>query len=385
MSGEADYPVVQPVHKRDDLPVARPARRTVHSQPSGFSALLSWFFRLVLVASLVTNIIFLIIYLPQSKVESSLSEKYYTGQSVARDKVAIVRIDGTLLEGLTGFATQQIRDAARDDDVKAVVVAVNSPGGSVTASDQLYRQIIDLRDGKWVKPSGKNTQPKPVVVAMESVAASGGYYIAVPAHAIFAEPTTITGSIGVYIPVIDLHELAEKYGVKVHLIKKGELKGSGSMFKALSPEERLEFDENIEATYQRFMSIVKEGRGNRLKYGLREEIQVPLKTKPGETWVRRLADGGVFTAEQAKEFGLIDEIGYTSDAIAHAKKLAGLDEAQVITYSRPISLSDALLNLKADRPGAFNLRDIPGATARMWYLTPGYELSGVQVPEGWLK
>jgi len=381
MSHDHGIPTVHPASPQRDLPVARPIRG--HAGPprrSALGTLMSCIFWLFLLTSVAFNLVLLTWYMPDTVLgPTSLSEKYHSGESRATDKVAIVRIDGAIIEGLTGFATQQIRDAARDDNVKAVVIAVNSPGGSVTASDQLHKQIVDLRDGKWEKPSGAKTKPKPVVVAMESIAASGGYYIAAPAQRIFAEPTTITGSIGVYIPILDLHELAGKHGVQVHIIKKGELKASGSMFKPLTPEERAEYEESIEATYQRFMKIVKDGRGDRLKVGLREELKVPSLVRPGETVTRRLADGGIFTPEQALEYGLVDEIGYTEDAVAAAKKLAGITEAKVITYNRPISLADSLLGIRAPEPPALDLANLPGATARMWYLTPGYEFSGVKL------
>lgn len=378
-----DIPSVQPIGGGNEPPVARPARVSYGPPPpSAFASVLGWMFRIVLVASLFGNVLLLYLYLPDSMLGSNrLTEKYHSGSASARDKIALVRIDGSIIEGLMGYASQQIRDAARDDRVKAVVVAINSPGGSVTASDQLHKQISDLRDGKWEKPSGSSSNAKPVVVAMESIAASGGYYIAVPAQSIFAEPTTITGSIGVYIPILDAHELVEKYGVKMHYVKKGELKASGSMFKEFTPEERQEYEEETEATYQRFMKIIRDGRGSKLKAGLRDELKIPSLIRPGETVTRRLADGGIFTPAIALQYGLIDQIGYTDDAVAEAKKLAGITEAKVITYNRPISFSESFLGMDAkNHESALSLHNVPGLTARMWYLTPGYELSGVKVP-----
>jgi protease-4 len=385
MSEGQSIPLVQPVGQPRELPVARPTRGSYGPPPpTAFGSLLSWIFRTLLLVSIFFNVVFLFLYLPDTMLgTSSLTEKYHSGEASATDKVAIVRVDGSIVEGLMGYASSQLRDAARDDRVKAIVLAINSPGGSVTASDQLHKQIIDLRDGKWEKPSGSRSNAKPVVVAMESIAASGGYYIAAPAQSIFAEPTTITGSIGVYIPILDLHELADKYGVKMHIVKKGELKASGSMFKEFTPAEREEFDEQIEATYQRFMKIVKDGRGAKLKVGLREELQVPSLVTEGKTIVRRVADGGIYTPEQALQYGLIDHIGYTEDAIAEAKKLAGITSAKVITYNRPITFGESFLGISSNRPDeGLNLSRIPGMTARMWYLTPGYELTDVRVPMG---
>lgn len=382
MPNPSDIPTVQPAGASSGKPPAT----MVHVMPyrrSLFGVLLDVLLVFALIGSLLLNFVLIAMLLPDLLAEeySTLTERYHSGTSSAEDKIAIVRIDGPILEGLSGYFHNQLRDAARDEAVKAVVVAVNSPGGSVTASDQLHKQISDLRDGKWPLPSGKTSKPKPVVISMEAVAASGGYYVAVPGQKIFAEPTTITGSIGVYAPILDLHELAERHGVKMHIIKKGELKASGSMFKELTPEERAEFDEQIEAAYQRFMQIVRDGRKDRLKIGLRDEIQMPSLVRPGETVIRRLADGGIFTAQQAKEYGLIDEIGYTEDAVAEAKRLAGLKEARVITYEPPLSLMDSLLGIRKEAPKAsIDLSSLPGFSRKVWYLTPGYELSGLKLP-----
>jgi protease-4 len=340
------------------------------------------FGRFLILVLLVSNLILLVsflAYVASANSSATVVEKHHGGDANAEAKVALVRIEGTILEGFVGFAHQQIKAAAQDDQVKAVVLVVNSPGGSVTASDQLWKQIKDLRDGKWDHQAG----PKPVVAAMASIAASGGYYVAAPAQTIVAEPTTITGSIGVYAPFLDVHQLAEKYGVAMNLIKKGELKASGSMFHPMTPEERIHWDEMLEAVYQRFMNVVKEGRdgqvgGKRLKYGLRDEIK--LTSHDGKEYVRRLADGGIYTSAQALQYGLVDQIGYLDDAITEAKKLAGLTQANVVSYGKPATLADLVLGAQPAPAGAVRLTDVPGATARAWYLTPGYELTGVAVP-----
>ncbi|MCS6976937.1 MAG: signal peptide peptidase SppA [Gemmatales bacterium] len=382
MPNTPEVPIAQPVGPSG----GRPPSTVVYVQPyrrSLFGVLLDFFLVFALVGSVLLNFLLLVLLMPDLLDEdySTLTERYHSGTSSAGSKIAMVQIDGPIIEGLSGYFHDQLRAAARDEDVKAVVVAINSPGGSVTASDQLHKQISDLRDGKWPMPSGKTSSPKPVVVAMQAVAASGGYYIAVPGQKIFAEPTTITGSIGVYAPILDLHELAERHGVKMHIIKKGELKASGSMFKELTPEERAEFDEQIEAAYQRFMQIVQDGRKDKLKVGLRDEIQVPSLVRKGETVLRRLADGGVYTAQQAKEYGLIDDIGYVEDAVAEAKKLAKLQEARVVVYEAPLSLLDSMLGIRKETPaGRVDLSMLPGMSARAWYLTPGYELSGLKMP-----
>src|SRR5262249_38882712 len=144
---------------------------------------------------------------------SSLREQHVSGKASARDKIAVIQINGIILEGLISFAEKQIEQAARDSDVKAVVVCIVSPGGSITASDHLYRRLKELRDGN----SDKGFAGKPLVVSMGSVAASGGYYIAMPAKTVFAEPTTLTGSIGVYVALPNVHELTDKHGIKMEV------------------------------------------------------------------------------------------------------------------------------------------------------------------------
>lgn len=376
-----DIPTVQAADSpRAPSPERTPAEYPRPPRPPVFGSLMNWLVRTLLFTSLLLNAFFFYsIWLASST--GRLSERFVSGSESAADKIAIVRVDGAIIEGFLGFTDQQVKDAAQDDDVKAVVLAINSPGGSVTASDQLWKKIKDLRDGKWPKQSG----PKPVVVAMSSIAASGGYYIAAPAEKIFAEPTTMTGSIGVFAPFLDLHKFAQDHGIALNIIKKGELKASGSMFHEMTAEERTHWDEMLEATYQRFMAVVREGRneqkqyGKRLKYDLRDELK--LTSKDGKPYLRRLADGGVFTAEQAKDYGLVDAIGYLDDAVKEAKAIANLPQAKTIAYNRPTGIVDMLLGIKSERPetAGISLLDVPGASARLWYLTPGYELTGVKV------
>jgi protease-4 len=342
-------------------------------KPSALGAFLRRFFVAVFLILFLFTIGLLLLLLG-SLTEGSLDEKHYAGTVTDTNKVAIVRVDGVLMEGMTEYVTKQLKTAAHDDHVKAVVLQINSPGGTVTASDQLYHHVLDLKEGKWPKQSA----PKPVVVQMTSIAASGGYYIAAPANTIYAEETTLTGSIGVYASLFNVHKLAEKHGVEFKMFAKGELKGSGSPFYPMTAEQEHEWSEMLEHTYQHFQKIVNAGRGPKLKYKLRDPIE--LTDSKGQKYTRRLADGGVFTAEQALKFGLIDKIGRLRDAITEAQTLAGLSHSKVITYAKPVTVMDALLGVKTSEPPSVQLDQVPGMSARIWYLTPGYELSGVKVP-----
>lgn len=355
--------------------------------PGMLQRFLSWLMRSFFLLSVVLNVLLLVYVAQELNTDSSVSEVFYSGDPTAKDKVAVVRIEGAIVEGFTSFAHQQLRRAGRDPFVKAVVLAIDSPGGTVTASDELYHTCIQLREGKL--PGQQHA--KPLVVSMGSVAASGGYYVAVAADLLFAQPTTLTGSIGVYAQLFDVSEGAAKLGIGLPMIKKGELKGSGSPFHKMHPEEEREFSEMLEHAFRRFQSVVEEGRNQRggtrrLKAALREPLTLTTLTTPPETYTRRLADGGIWVADQALQYGLIDHIGYLPDAVTTAAQLAGADAARlrVVRYQRPVTLFDGLLGIQvasqSERMGSIGtirLRDLPGATARLWYLAPGFELEGI--------
>jgi protease IV len=313
-----------------------------------------------------------------------IQEKFHSGKSKALDKIAVIRIDGLIVEDLLGFAHKQIETAGQDKNVKAVVVRVDSPGGTITASDDLYRRLVELRDGN---PDKKIDAKKHLVVSMGSMAASGGYYVSMPAKTLVAERTTITGSIGVYAALPNIADLANKYGVKMNIVKRGELKASGSMFKEMTDEERQEWQDMVDNAFQQFLNVVEEGRPA-LKGKLREKLVEPRTIHDEDTnkdrtiqYVRRRADGGIYTADEALKYGLIDKVGYLEDAVAEAKQAAGLgDDYKVITYERPLSLQELLTGADAAQQKALSLdarRLASGATPRLWYLAPGAELAGI--------
>jgi protease IV len=309
-------------------------------------------------------------------------ERFHSGKSSAKDKVAIVRLDGVIMEGLLGFVERQIDAAAKDDDVKAVVLRVDSPGGSITGSDDLHRRLTEMRDGH----PGKKRNPKKLVVSMGGTAASGGYYVAMPAETIFAERTTITGSIGVYAALPNVAKLSKDYGVGMNVIKRGEVKDSGSPFREMRPEEWKVWDDMVGHAYEQFLAVVEKGRAGRLRKNLREPIIDREESGPDGKpfrYVRRLADGGIYTSDRALEFGLIDRIGHLDDAVTAVRESAGLSEdVRVITYERPWSLSDSLVGIRAPDPqghfGPAALAD--AATPRLWYLAPGSDLAAILTP-----
>jgi protease-4 len=329
--------------------------------------------------------------------DGPLHQRYLSGTASAASHVAVIRIDGPIVEGQLSFANKQIELAAEDSAVKAVVVRIDSPGGSISASDDLHRRLSQLRDGTTPRAQGKSPVKKPLVVSMGGIAASGGYYIAMPAFEsadptakkLFAERTTITGSIGVYASFINAEELTKKYGIGMELIKAGAVKGSGSLFYKMTPQERQPWADMVEQAYRQFISIVEAGRPS-LKGKLTEDLFPPktisvfddrgnvVKDDTGQpkttTYTRQRADGGVFTAEEARKWGLIDEIGTLDDAVAEAARQASLTTFKAITYDRPLTLmglfSGAPQDSSDDRS---RLAEVFGP--RIWYLVPGGELS----------
>lgn len=366
----------EPTVTRPAPPPPPPPRRG-----AGFGVLFTLSFLLNLALLLVLGLVVLLV-VPAG--ERSLQEEFHSGKENARDKVAIVHLNGVILEGTLGFVHQQISTAAKDKDVKAVVLRVDSPGGSITASDDLHRRLTELRDGN----ADKKRDAKKLIVSMGGIAASGGYYVAMPAETVFAERTTITGSIGVYAALPNVAGLAKEYGFGMNVIKRGEVKDSGSPFRDMRPEEWKVWDDMVGHAYEQFLEVVEKGRGDRLKKGLREPIIDRQEKAPDGTpfqYVRRLADGGIYTSDRALEFGLIDKVGTVDDAVTAARKSAGLgEEVRVITYERPWSLSDSLLGVRAsharepfDPAGLAN-----AATPRLWYLAPGSESAALLTAVG---
>lgn len=257
-----------------------------------------------------------------------ITEKYHSGSTnlAATDKIAIITVSGAIMDG-DGFAKKQIDKIRKDDHVKGVVLRIDSPGGSVSGSDYIYHHLKKLRAEKVAK----HNKDFPMIVSMGSMAASGGYYVAMAVgdqpKSIYAEPTTTTGSIGVMIPHYDISGLLEKYDIKDDTIATHPRKLMLSMTKEMTPEERELARNYINESFTRFKDIIKDGRPH---------------FKKDESALNELATGEIFSANQAKKTGLIDEIGFIEDAIERTLELAGLDKekTRVVKYNSPSSLFD---------------------------------------------
>ncbi len=208
---------------------------------------------------------------------------------------------------------EKLRKAEKDSRVKGVVLRINSPGGTVTASDTIYDEVKRFKEKRHV----------PVVAQMMDTAASGGYYVALAADRIAAQPTSITGSIGVMVQKFDVHELLAKIGVMNTPVKSGEHKDIGSPFRPQTEEEQKLLQKTIDELYGRFVQTVADNR----KGLTRDEVLT-------------LADGRIYTSEQALKNRLIDRIGYLNDTIDEVKKMAGVETARVIMYHVPYAYTE---------------------------------------------
>jgi len=280
--------------------------------------------------------------------DSLIEERYHSLAKHAEDKIAIITIDGVILES-DGYIKKQI-DHVRDDAyVKAVVLRVDSPGGSVTGSDLILHHLSQLRKQRKL----------PLVVSMGGLAASGGYYVSMAVgdqkDSIFAEPTTWTGSIGVIIPHYDLSGLMGQLKVQEDSIKSHRLKAMGSFAKPMTEEERTIFQGLVDDAFTRFKDIIKAGRP---------------KFRENDEALTKLATGQVYTTRQALADGLVDKEGFIEDAIARAIELAGLDESKVkaVEYKRPFSFMDGLLASRASAAGLDVSALLELASPRAFYL-----------------
>lgn len=255
-----------------------------------------------------------------SEVESP-NEKFHSGDKLATAKIARLVTDFTIMPPHTHRLIDTIRQVSRQDDIKGAVLVIDSPGGLVSDSHQIYHELLKL------------AKKKPIFVAMKGIAASGGYYIAMGAGAgapVYAEPTTWTGSIGVIMPRYDASELARKVGVTPDSLVTGPLKETLNPLKPMTDEEKKVWDVILDDSFRRFLTVIDESREN-------------LDMEQ----VRALATGQVYTADQALQNGLIDAIGYEEDALEALKTKLGLKEVRVVDFEYPKSLTETLIGVTA--------------------------------------
>ncbi len=317
----------------------RPATPTVVVQTQPHNFWQTWALRLVMIAlgiSIMANIGMFASYQEYFAKADPPQELYHSGDRLASDKIAVLTMNGTIMPPYTERLIEQIKAAEKADAVKGVLLVVDSPGGLVADSHEIYHRLKKLSD------------KKPVYVQMKRIAASGGYYIAMgggPNAKIYAEPTTWTGSIGVIIPRYDVTKLAEKFGVDSAPIKTGEFKDALSPFRPLSDNERKVWDNIIGQAFDQFREIIDTNR----------------ETMNADQ-VMAVATGEVFTAKDAKAKGLIDEIGYEEESLEALKGKLNLKAIRVVTYTHPITLVDVLLGATAKSPATDRWRAVMEAS-----------------------
>ena len=292
----------------------------------------------------------------QSYIQSDpeITEILEAGNPAAADKIAIINVEGTIFQG-DGFVKKQIDRIRNDDSVAGVILRVNSPGGTVTASHYIYHHLKELQQHKRA-----NNQDFPLVVSMGGMAASGGYYISMAVgdapDTIFAEDTTWTGSIGVVIPSYDFSGFLNKHQIVDYSYVSGKFKQMGSFTQKRTTAASEKLQGLVDDSFAGFLEVVSYGRPE-------------LVTD--DTAMSEVKTGQIFTAKQALRLGLVDNLGYLEDATKRVAELAALDDGQyrVIRYQQPSSFLDGLLGGRAQhlKKNRFTVSD--WATPRAYYLT----------------
>ncbi len=262
------------------------------------------------------------------KVDKQVAVYYADGQIVQAPTTGLGQTSAEIVGSKMIKDLQKLRN---DDDVKAVVIRVNSPGGSAFASEQIWREVCLLKE------------KKPVIVSMGGLAASGGYYISCAANKIYAEPTTLTGSIGIFGMIPDFSELVtKKIGVKFDVVKTNEMADLGSIGRPVNQIEGAQLQHMINRGYELFTQRVADGRGM------------------SQDSVKLIAEGRVWTGEQGLKIGLVDELGNLDDAVAYAAEVAELSKYRTVAYPAPANPFEQLLETKKTGYLDSHLRSIMG-------------------------
>jgi protease-4 len=293
----------------------------------------------LLAISILINLWFILD--PLSYSPPRIAEQHLTGDKGAGDRIAVINFTGTISPPFTERWLKQIKQASEDESVKGVVMAIDSPGGFVADSHQLLREIQ------------KMAKVKPVYVAMKRIAASGGYYIAMgigEQGRIFAEPTTWTGSIGVIIPRFNATDLVQKIGIKSEPLVTGPLKDTLNPFREMTDQENQVWAAIMNDAFDRFVSVIDTGRA-------------PLD----DAAIRKLATGQIYTANQALENHLVDEIGYVEDAVTAIAKQLQLTSYDAFEYRSTPGLVDSLIGSKASAAEAFTDQILQASVPKAMY------------------
>jgi protease-4 len=286
-----------------------------------------------------------IVNVPLFPSERALQERVVEGEGDS--KILLIDISGLISEkerntsgwlregiSIVSEVKEALKKAESDDAICGLILRINSPGGTVTASDIIHHELKLFKEKTGVR----------ITACLMDVGASGGYYVATAADEIIAHPTTITGSIGVITLKFNVEGLLSRIGIKEETVKSADKKDILSPFRPSTPEEQKIIQAIIDSLHQRFISVVTDGRK-------------PLTRKD----VEKLADGRIYTASQAQRAKLIDRVGYLNDAIQKIKQFSGIENASVITYSRPGTYKGSIYSALPKAPtNIINLISING-------------------------
>ncbi len=332
-------------------PIPEPAQNQQAAKPRKKRTGWRIFWGIVLVMSVLANILLFVMLIAVVAVFATGQRGIFTEEVIKEGprtaKIAVINVEGVIDDKQARNVWSQLKSARKDKWVKGLIIRVNSPGGLVSSSDQIYNELLKYR----------SETEKPVVAFMQGVAASGGYYTSVGCDKIIAEPTVITGSVGVIMGYLVLEELLkEKLGIQPIIEKSGLKKDWPSSFQMPTEEQRQYLqDKLIKPAYERFVQVVADGR---------RELSLDE--------VKALADGSIYSTAEAVEGKMIDGIGYIDDAIEEVLAMAEIEKAQVVEYRKQFSFSDFIIsgsksNLGIDRDTLYEL-----SSPRLLYLWDGY-------------
>jgi protease-4 len=303
--------------------------------------------------SLLLNLILMLVAgFSSYESDGRVVEKHYSHERSAPHHIAIIEVEGVILDGEAKFKRliDHARHEAERGKLKGLVLRVDSPGGSVSGSDYIFHHLTKLRAETQI----------PIVVSMGGLAASGGYYVSMAVgntpDTIFAEPSTFTGSIGVIIPHYNFKGLFEKIGVEADSVASHPLKTMGSVSRPMTDDERAIFESLIADGFTQFKDAIKQGRP---------------KFKQDPDALEKLATGQIYSSQQAHDAGLVDKIGFIEDAIDRAIELAALDKERtsVVRYKPETTFIDALTGAQAKQQTSLDLAALLDMTApRTYYL-----------------
>lgn len=293
-----------------------PANNTVIVNKGGSGSSSRWFWGIFLSLLLLAMIFVAVSFLAFASALKRDGGEYVTGGS--GDKIAIVELNDVIVS--SDKIVEQIKRFREDKSIKAIVLRINTPGGGVAASQEIYEEVKKTRD------SGKI-----IVVSMGAIAASGGYYIAVGSSLIVSNPGTLTGSIGVIAQFISIKDLADKLGINQTTIKSGNLKDAGNPFRQMNDSDKAYFQDVVDNSFSQFLDVVSKER------------------KMDKETLLKYANGRVFTGLQAKEYGLVDSLGTFEDAIRITSKMAGIEgEPRIVREKKKFSFFEEMLGSRIE-------------------------------------